>query len=403
MWKRKKFPLIHNFQEEKAFLKGASHSCSQVRRGWLVCSFTCKGRMSFVASQSYGNKNNTRLVNFKVLLFMQMPPRCLHFTFWSIQIKFWCGLGPSRNVKPNTVSIWGQDCKYPTQYCHWRFVAWQGLGMDRDHGDRARSRWNQLQTLCWVSEEQQRSPSQWGLNPEAWSTLNSFWSPRYLERSHRLREANPSSALRLTSAEKLFDLETFLCRNIPARRRVRRSLSAPVQHGKPLSPTSCKRGGGPPLCRASSEHHGRRLLSRAVGRHRRRAPLSRTAGNRSARVNYGDCRAPSLLRRHCGFRQRSSSASLGEGLLSLSGSGKGRRRKTPFHTCVQTASGIVRPVTLHGRPCRRLSQFQSWLFPFSIFPTHLGCPFHYYYYFSVPSYVCIIHCSIYCLLINLIK
>lgn len=256
MWKRKKFPLIHNFQEERAFLKGASHSCSQVRRGWLVCSFTCKGRMSFVASQSYGNKDNTRLVNFKVLLFMQMPPRCLHFTFWSIQIKFWCGLGPSRNVKPNTVSVWGQDCKYPTQYCHWRFVAWQGLGVDRDHGDRARSRWNQLQTLCWVREEQQRSPSQWGLNPEARSTLNSFRSPRYLEMSHRLREANPSSALRLISVEKLSDLETFLCRNIPAWRRVRQSRLL------------CSMGNlcPPHLVNAAGDHHcAAHLLSTAGG------------------------------------------------------------------------------------------------------------------------------------------
>lgn len=154
-----------------------------------------------------------------------------------------------------------------------------------------------------------------------------------------LREADPRSALWLISVEKLFNLETFLCRIISARRRVWRSLSAPVQHGKPLSHTSCKRGGGPPLCRASSEHRGRRLLSGTVGRRRRRAPLSRAAGNRSARVNYGDCRAPSL-RGSRGFRRRSLSASLGEELLFLSRSGKGRGQKRVCTRVCKWAPGL---------------------------------------------------------------
>lgn len=143
------------------------------------------------------------------------------------------------------------------------------------------------------------------------------------------------------------------------------------------------------MCCASSEHRGRRLLSDTVGRRCRRAPLSCTASNRSARVNYGDCRA--LL---------SPDTLVSEEFVSLARwraaflewKWEGKTVKMPSHVCVQMAIRVVHAVILHDHPCRHHSQFQSLLFLFSIFPTHLGCPFN--YYFFVPSYVCTIFYSI---------
>lgn len=177
-----------------------------------------------------------------------------------------------------------------------------------------------------------------------------------------LGEADLRSALWLIPTEKLLKfLETFVCRCIPVQRHIQRALWAPVQHGKPLSHTSCKCSRGPLLCHASSEHCRRRLLSSTVSRQHRRAPLSCTASDRSARVNYGDCRAPSLR----GLRQRSWSALLSKEMLLQSGSGKRRQQR---HICVQMVTKVVCPVMLYSHPCRHESQFQSLLLP-SIFPT----------------------------------
>lgn len=173
MWERKKFPLIHNFQEKKSFLKGVSRSRSQVRRGWLVHSLICKGRINCVASQSYGNEHKTHLVHIKVLLFVRMSPKSPH---WSIKIVlmrlkvFYIGVVEIINVKSTATSVRRQDCKA-------HVLPSNGIDILQRGGVSAQTTTMKTELLPLksiansplsktIGEEQQYSPSQWGHKPQ---------------------------------------------------------------------------------------------------------------------------------------------------------------------------------------------------------------------------------------------